>query len=163
MLEGQFEFQVSGERYVLGPREMIIIPQGAPHGFVCRSSTSGRMLTISSPARVFEAFVAESARRTRPAWTQTRRQCSRVTASSCFSVLVRSPTPQRKNASPATGNTHQTGTLPIRCRCLQRRGSRERIHPAARPRKARSHRGTQSGMWTAPRPERDTPLRTPSH
>ena len=59
MLEGQFDFQVSGERHVLGPRDLIVIPWGAAHGFACTSPTPGRMLTISSPAGVFEAFVAD--------------------------------------------------------------------------------------------------------
>jgi quercetin dioxygenase-like cupin family protein len=61
VLEGQFEFVVSGERRVLGPRDLIVIPRGAVHGFSCTSTAPGRMLTLSSPARVFEAFVADIA------------------------------------------------------------------------------------------------------
>lgn len=59
VLEGRFEFVVAGERHQLGPSELLVIPRGAPHGFTCTSTESGRLLTISSPARVFEAFVAE--------------------------------------------------------------------------------------------------------
>ena len=58
VLEGRFDFQASGERHSLGPGEMLVIPRGAPHGFACTSPEPGRLLTISSPARVFEAFVA---------------------------------------------------------------------------------------------------------
>jgi hypothetical protein len=32
----------------------------APHGFACTSPEPGRLLTISAPARVFEAFVADT-------------------------------------------------------------------------------------------------------
>jgi quercetin dioxygenase-like cupin family protein len=59
VLEGRFDFEVSGERWSLGPREMLVIPRGAPHGFSCTSPEPGRMLTISTPARVFERFVAD--------------------------------------------------------------------------------------------------------
>ena len=38
---------------------MLVIPRGAPHGFACTSEQAGRLLTISTPARVFEAGVAE--------------------------------------------------------------------------------------------------------
>ncbi len=59
VLEGTFEFRVSGERLTLGAGEMVIIPRGAPHGFTCTSATSGRLLTISTPAGVFEAYIAD--------------------------------------------------------------------------------------------------------
>jgi len=39
---------------------MLVIPRGAPHGFACTSTEPGRLLTISTPARVFEAFVADT-------------------------------------------------------------------------------------------------------
>lgn len=60
VLEGCFDFQASGERHSLGPGEILVIPRGAPHGFACTSPEPGRLLTISSPARVFEAFVADT-------------------------------------------------------------------------------------------------------
>jgi quercetin dioxygenase-like cupin family protein len=60
VLEGRFDFQAAGELLSLGPGEMIVIPRGAPHGFACTSPEPGRLLTISSPARVFEAFVADT-------------------------------------------------------------------------------------------------------
>lgn len=61
VLEGHFEFEAAGEHYSLGPGEILVIPRGAPHGFACISEQPGRMLTISSPARVFEAFVVDTA------------------------------------------------------------------------------------------------------
>lgn len=59
VLEGRFEFEVAGERRSLGQGEILVIPRGAPHGFTCTSPEAGRMLTISTPAGVFEAFVAD--------------------------------------------------------------------------------------------------------
>ncbi len=60
VLEGRFDFHVDGERQSLGPGEMLVIPRGAAHGFGCTSAEAGRLLTISTPARVFEAFVADT-------------------------------------------------------------------------------------------------------
>ncbi len=57
--EGRFDFEVSGERRSLGPGEMLIIPRGATHGFTCTSPEAGRLLVISTPAGLFEAFVAD--------------------------------------------------------------------------------------------------------
>ena len=60
VLEGGFDFEVAGERRSLVPGDMLVIPRGAPHGFACTSTEPGRLLTISTPARVFEAFVADT-------------------------------------------------------------------------------------------------------
>jgi quercetin dioxygenase-like cupin family protein len=60
VLEGRFDFQTADELRSLGPGEMLVIPRGVPHGFACMSAEPGRLLTISSPARVFEAFVADT-------------------------------------------------------------------------------------------------------
>jgi len=59
VLEGRFDFEAAGERYSLGPGETLIIPRGAPHGYTCTSPEAGRLLTISTPARLFEAFIAD--------------------------------------------------------------------------------------------------------
>ena len=59
MLEGRFDFEVDGKRYSLGPGETLVVPQGAPHGFTCTSPESGRLSTISTPARLFEAFIVD--------------------------------------------------------------------------------------------------------
>jgi quercetin dioxygenase-like cupin family protein len=60
VLEGRFGFQVDEQHYSLEPGEMLVIPRGAAHGFACTSPDCGRLLTISSPARIFEAFVADT-------------------------------------------------------------------------------------------------------
>lgn len=59
VLEGRFDFDVAGERRSLAAGELLVVPRGAPHGFTCTSAQAGRMLTISTPARVFESFVAD--------------------------------------------------------------------------------------------------------
>src|SRR3954471_12471697 len=58
-LEGRFDFEVAGVRHALGPAELLVVPRGAAHGFTCTSPDAGRLLTISTPSRVFERFVAE--------------------------------------------------------------------------------------------------------
>ena len=57
--EGKFDFEVSGKLQSLGSGEMLIIPRGAPHRFTCTSQEPGRLLTISTPAGIFEAFIAD--------------------------------------------------------------------------------------------------------
>jgi quercetin dioxygenase-like cupin family protein len=59
VLEGRFDFEADGERYSLGPGETLVVPRGASHGYICTSPESGRLLTISTPARLFEAFIAD--------------------------------------------------------------------------------------------------------
>src|SRR5689334_18615696 len=59
VLEGQFDFEADGERYTLGSGETLVVPRGASHGYICTSPESGRLLTISTPARLFEAFIAD--------------------------------------------------------------------------------------------------------
>ena len=59
VLEGRFDFEVAGAHHSLGPGEILVVPRGAAHGFSCTSPEAGRLLTISTPSRVFESFVAE--------------------------------------------------------------------------------------------------------
>ena len=59
VLEGHFEFEVAGERRPVAQGEILVIPRGTPHGFTCTSPEAGRILTISTPAGVFEAFVVD--------------------------------------------------------------------------------------------------------
>ena len=59
ILDGRFDFSVAGARHTLGPGEILVVPRGAMHGFRCTSPQAGRLLTISTPSRVFEAFVAD--------------------------------------------------------------------------------------------------------
>jgi quercetin dioxygenase-like cupin family protein len=57
--DGQFRFEADDAKHELGPGDVLVIPRGAWHGFVCTSADPGRLLTISTPAGVFEAGVAE--------------------------------------------------------------------------------------------------------
>jgi quercetin dioxygenase-like cupin family protein len=59
VFHGTFRFVVDDQHYDLGPGDLIVIPRGAWHGFTCTSPDTGRLLTVSSPARVFEAGIAE--------------------------------------------------------------------------------------------------------
>jgi len=59
VLEGRFDFQADGELYSLGPGETLVIPRGASHGFTCTSPEAGRLLTISTPGRLFEEFIRD--------------------------------------------------------------------------------------------------------
>jgi quercetin dioxygenase-like cupin family protein len=59
VLDGRFDFQVDDQLRSMGPGEMLVIPRGAAHGFACTSPAPGRLLTISTPARLFEEFVAD--------------------------------------------------------------------------------------------------------
>ncbi len=59
VLDGRFDFNVEGARHALGPGEILVVPRGAAHGFSCTSPDAGRLLTLSSPRHVFEAFVAQ--------------------------------------------------------------------------------------------------------
>ena len=57
--EGRFDFHVDGETRSMGPGEILIIRRGAAHGFKCTSEEPGRLLTLSTPAGVFEAYIAD--------------------------------------------------------------------------------------------------------
>lgn len=62
--EGRYEFQVDAERYTLGPGESIAIARGAAHALTSVGPETGRLLDITSPAGVFEAFIREVCRAT---------------------------------------------------------------------------------------------------
>jgi mannose-6-phosphate isomerase-like protein (cupin superfamily) len=57
--EGHYEFEVDTDRYILGPGESIAIARGAPHALTSVGPETGRLLDITSPAGVFEAFIRE--------------------------------------------------------------------------------------------------------
>jgi len=62
--EGRYEFQVDANRYMLGPGESISIARGAAHALTSVGPETGRLLDITSPAGVFEAFIREVCRAT---------------------------------------------------------------------------------------------------
>ena len=98
VMEGRFDFDVAGERCALGPGEVLVIPRGAPHGFMCTSPQPGRLLTISTPAGVFEAFVVDvSAGEQRS--NDRRARCLRTPWSSSFTEAThRRPLSDRADA-----------------------------------------------------------------
>ncbi len=59
IVEGRYDFEVAGEHRSMGPGETLVVPRGAPHAFKCTSPESGRFLVISTPAGIFEGFIAE--------------------------------------------------------------------------------------------------------
>jgi mannose-6-phosphate isomerase-like protein (cupin superfamily) len=59
--EGRFEFVVGGARHEVAAGEMIFVPRGTPHSLKSLGPENGRLVTISSPAGIFEAFIAEVA------------------------------------------------------------------------------------------------------
>jgi quercetin dioxygenase-like cupin family protein len=59
VIEGEYEFQVRDQIVRLGPGGMAFMPKGVVHGVKKISDGIGRQLIVSSPAGVFEAFVAE--------------------------------------------------------------------------------------------------------
>jgi mannose-6-phosphate isomerase-like protein (cupin superfamily) len=59
ILEGRFEAQVGDEVRTLGPGDMMFAPGGTPHRLKDLGPGIGRQVGITSPAGLFEAFVAE--------------------------------------------------------------------------------------------------------
>ena len=57
--EGRYEFRVEGETFTLGPGETLAIPRGASHALKSLGPEDGRLLDITSPSGVFEAFIRE--------------------------------------------------------------------------------------------------------
>ena len=59
ILEGNYEGQVGEEVRHLGPGDMLFAPRGTVHGLKNLGPGVARQLGITSPAGVFEAFIAE--------------------------------------------------------------------------------------------------------
>src|SRR3712207_6755014 len=59
IIEGRYECQVGDEVRPLAPGEMMFAPGGTPHRLTNLGPGLGRQLVITSPAGVFEAFIAE--------------------------------------------------------------------------------------------------------
>ena len=60
VMEGRYECQVGEAVRTLAPGEMMFAPGGTPHRLTNLGPGLGRMLVITSPAGVLEAFIAES-------------------------------------------------------------------------------------------------------
>ena len=59
VVEGFYDFILGTTNRRLGPGDMAYVPKGVPHGMINAGPGRGRQLVISSPAGVFEAFIAE--------------------------------------------------------------------------------------------------------
>ena len=63
--EGQFQMQVGGDTFRLGPGDTLLAPRGVPHTFASVSDTA-RMLVTFLPAGDMEAFFREASQITAP-------------------------------------------------------------------------------------------------
>ena len=57
VLEGQYTFEVDGQRILAGPGTALFAPRGTVHTFMNVGSTPGRMLTVVQPAGLDSFFV----------------------------------------------------------------------------------------------------------
>ncbi len=60
VIEGEYEFRLGEEVFRLGPGGMAFMPKGIVHSSTKLNDGIGRQLIVSSPAGVFEAFIAEA-------------------------------------------------------------------------------------------------------
>ena len=56
---GSYRFRVGDREEILGPGDTVFVPRGVAHAFTCTSRETGHLLTISTPAGVFEAFIVD--------------------------------------------------------------------------------------------------------
>ena len=59
IVEGQYDFRLDGKLLKLIPGDVVFVPRGTPHSFVCTGSEVGRQIIISSPGGIFDAMIAE--------------------------------------------------------------------------------------------------------
>lgn len=57
--EGRYDFRLDGKLLKLGPGDVVFVPRGTAHGFICTGPEVGRQIIISSPGGVFDAMIAE--------------------------------------------------------------------------------------------------------
>jgi mannose-6-phosphate isomerase-like protein (cupin superfamily) len=58
--EGTYDFRLDGKLLKLRPGDVVFVPRGTPHGFVCTGPDVGRQIIISSPGGIFDAMIAEA-------------------------------------------------------------------------------------------------------
>jgi quercetin dioxygenase-like cupin family protein len=63
VLEGQFHFEIGGERFLLEPGGSAFGPRGVPHGWAFVGEGTGRILFVFTPAGRMEACFREVGRR----------------------------------------------------------------------------------------------------
>ncbi len=76
--EGHYDFRLDGNLLKLGPGDVVFVPRGTAHGFVCTGPETGRQIIISSPGGIFDAMIAEvsmldTGSPTRPASDEAKR------------------------------------------------------------------------------------------
>jgi quercetin dioxygenase-like cupin family protein len=60
-LKGEITWTVDGEKTVIGPGEVVVVPRGAVHGFAVTSEEDASMLCIASPGLFGPAYFREMA------------------------------------------------------------------------------------------------------
>ena len=59
ILEGEFQFEVGAERFLLHPGESLLAPRQVPHGWAFVGEARGRILIAFLPSGKMEAFLRE--------------------------------------------------------------------------------------------------------
>ncbi len=59
IVEGHYDFRLDGKLLKLIPGDVVFVPRGTPHGFICTGPEVGRQIIISSPGGIFDAMIAE--------------------------------------------------------------------------------------------------------
>jgi quercetin dioxygenase-like cupin family protein len=59
VLAGRYEFRVGDELLTLVAGDMLSVPRGMPHAFTSLGPDTGRLLTVSTPAGIFEAYLRD--------------------------------------------------------------------------------------------------------
>ncbi len=59
VFDGEFQFEVGGQRFHAGPGESVFIPRKAPHVWACVSGKQGKIINVYQPAGKMEEFFRE--------------------------------------------------------------------------------------------------------
>ncbi len=59
VIDGEFQFEVGGQRFHAGPGESVFIPRKAPHVWACVSGQPGKIINVYQPAGKMEEFFRE--------------------------------------------------------------------------------------------------------
>ena len=60
VLDGQFEFDLDGKKLDVGAGDFVKIPDGRVHAFKCVGDKPGRLLNVTSPGTMHEAFFTKA-------------------------------------------------------------------------------------------------------
>ena len=59
VIDGEFQFEVGGQRFHAGPGESVFIPRKVPHVWACVSGKPGKIINVYQPAGKMEEFFRE--------------------------------------------------------------------------------------------------------